>query len=65
MSSQVYMEKVTSVHDFFCTFLHLLPFTSLSLLLAHVTILSVVFVLSCHRLMFSGASASLFLMKIK
>ena len=47
--TQVYIAKVTLVYSFFPYLLHTVPFTSLSLLWAHVDIFMVIFICSCHR----------------
>ena len=47
--TQVYIAKVTSIYSFFPHLLHTVPFTSLSLLWAHVDIFMVIFICSCHR----------------
>ena len=47
--TQVYIAKVTPIYSFFPHLLHTVPFTSLSLLWAHVDIFMVIFICSCHR----------------
>ena len=47
--TQVYIEKVTPIYSFFPHLLHTVPFTSFSLLWAHVDVFMVIFICSCHR----------------
>ena len=47
--TQVYIAKVTPIYIFFPHLQHTVPFTSLSLLWAHVNIFKVIFICSCHR----------------
>ena len=47
--TQVYIAKMTLLYSFFPYVLHTVPFTSLSLLFAHVDIFMVVFICNCHR----------------
>ena len=59
--TQVYIAKVTPIYSFFPHLLHTVPFTSLSLLWAHVDIFMVIFICRYHSPMYSAASAFLFL----